>query len=179
MLLHNLRKISTPFYTICADWYIYYKICVKEAQQLCKSKHQLWFEQDLLPWGGNCKAIRVVFWKFTQLFKNFTRPPVAAVAPNINSVWAPPTDFISRPAWPDQTCRLLVPGRTLPRVFVKTSNSNSFRSLNFRRICPNCQIFCPHFQIYLSWFEMHLSKFVIFLSSSHPWLSSSWIHLNF
>ena len=44
------------------------------------------FEQELLPfWRGNSKAIRVVSDKFTQLFKNFTRPPVAAVVPNINS----------------------------------------------------------------------------------------------
>ena len=51
-----------------------------------KFKHQLCFEQELLPFLGEIvKQFALFSEKFTQLFKNFTRPPVAAVAPNINS----------------------------------------------------------------------------------------------
>ena len=42
------------------------------AQQLCKFKHQLCFEQELLPfWRGNSKAIRVVFWQIYAVIQEF------------------------------------------------------------------------------------------------------------
>ena len=37
-----------------------------------KFKHQLCFEQELLPFlGGNSKAIRVVFWKIYAVIQEF------------------------------------------------------------------------------------------------------------
>ena len=59
-------------YTICVDLNINYRTCVKVAQQLCKFKHQLCFEQELLPfWRGNSKAIRVVFWQIYAVIQEF------------------------------------------------------------------------------------------------------------
>ena len=51
-----------------------------------KFKHQLCFNKSCYLFGGKIgKQFALFSDKFTQLFKNFTRPPVAAVAPNINS----------------------------------------------------------------------------------------------
>ena len=64
-------------------------IYVKVAQQLCKFKHQLCFEQELLPHlEENSKKFALFSDKFTQLYKNLITqaPSVAAIVPNINFV---------------------------------------------------------------------------------------------
>ena len=39
---------------------------------MCKLKHQLCFEQELLPfWRGNSKAIRVAFWQIYAVIQEF------------------------------------------------------------------------------------------------------------
>ena len=52
---------------------------------MCKTSNCVLNKSCYLFWGKIVKQFALFSEKFTQLFKNFTRPPVAAVAPNINS----------------------------------------------------------------------------------------------
>ena len=87
-----MRKSSTTFFAICANSNINYTLCVNSSITIyaicvnlninCVSNKRCYlFEGEIV------KQFALFSDKFTQLFKNFTRPPVAAVAPNINSVY--------------------------------------------------------------------------------------------
>ena len=83
--LHNIWINLPNYYTFCTIIVKIFK-CSKKLLICIDIMHQLWLKQELWSFSGNIAAqFALFFYKIYTTDNNFTRPPVASVAPNINS----------------------------------------------------------------------------------------------